>query len=740
VRAWGDALPRRAVTPLSRPTVEALLRSVLGELDSAAMRWVWDTTAGNPLFVRELVTDATERGALFVRDGRWTLAADRGAPGRRLRDVVVDRFGSLWDAERDAVELLAVAAPIGLKMLEKLVSPDVVQELEHRGLITAERSGRRTNVRLAHAIQGEVVRELLGPSTIAAHRRRLLDASSSTGERRRSDRLRTALWRVELGDTSDPAGLLAAAEELAVAAGGLRFEGASASGDTRIATGRQMLERSADLAQAALDAGAGVEAAALAIGVLVRLGRHDDARAVRASMNALAAGETDEVLVARTLADLDAMILGDPHAAATRLAELEVIVTSPDLQRGMRATRAGVLGAAGQMRDALEIARSVLDDADATPAERVRATGAAASALGSLGRSAEAIELLDGVMPLLAGEDPATNVSLVLPRIFVMACGGQLYEVSGLIKLCWSMCEAADLHDGMAIFGASHANAALLRGKPRRALMWAETALDHLGDVDPVGVRRLAHAARAYASALLGDADTAGAAIAVIDTMGSGNAFEKDETRARAWTDVATGRTDHAIERLLARAEVNAERGEMVGAIDHLHDVARLGGAALVADRVAALAAGLDGRIVPLQAAHVAALAAEDADGLERTGMAFAGIGADLDAAEAFGQSAALHRRAGRQGRASAAAARSRELADRCEGATTPALNSAEPLLALTKREREIALLACEGLSNREIADRLVVSVRTVHAHLYNAYAKLGVDSREGLSAVIVPS
>jgi DNA-binding CsgD family transcriptional regulator len=51
----------------------------------------------------------------------------------------------------------------------------------------------------------------------------------------------------------------------------------------------------------------------------------------------------------------------------------------------------------------------------------------------------------------------------------------------------------------------------------------------------------------------------------------------------------------------------------------------------------------------------------------------------------------------------------------------------------LTLREREIALLAASGLSSREIADRLVVSVRTIDNHLQRAYRKLGITRRQDL-------
>ena len=58
----------------------------------------------------------------------------------------------------------------------------------------------------------------------------------------------------------------------------------------------------------------------------------------------------------------------------------------------------------------------------------------------------------------------------------------------------------------------------------------------------------------------------------------------------------------------------------------------------------------------------------------------------------------------------------------------------------LTAREREIARLAAAGLSNVEIASRIVVSVRTVETHLSNAYSKLGRSGRAGLVAVFEPA
>ena len=52
---------------------------------------------------------------------------------------------------------------------------------------------------------------------------------------------------------------------------------------------------------------------------------------------------------------------------------------------------------------------------------------------------------------------------------------------------------------------------------------------------------------------------------------------------------------------------------------------------------------------------------------------------------------------------------------------------------ALSRREREVALLASRGETANEIADRLFVSKRTVESHLVSIYAKLGVESKTEL-------
>ncbi|MCI0345874.1 MAG: helix-turn-helix transcriptional regulator [Chloroflexi bacterium] len=55
---------------------------------------------------------------------------------------------------------------------------------------------------------------------------------------------------------------------------------------------------------------------------------------------------------------------------------------------------------------------------------------------------------------------------------------------------------------------------------------------------------------------------------------------------------------------------------------------------------------------------------------------------------------------------------------------------------SLTDRERDVALLAAQGRTAKEIAAELFIGERTVETHLANAYAKLGVGSKRELAGL----
>jgi two-component system nitrate/nitrite response regulator NarL len=57
---------------------------------------------------------------------------------------------------------------------------------------------------------------------------------------------------------------------------------------------------------------------------------------------------------------------------------------------------------------------------------------------------------------------------------------------------------------------------------------------------------------------------------------------------------------------------------------------------------------------------------------------------------------------------------------------------------ALTVRERQIALLVCDGLSNKQLGEQLDLTEGTVKVHLHKIYRKLGLRNRATLSALVV--
>ena len=164
-------------------------------------------------------------------------------------------------------------------------------------------------------------------------------------------------------------------------------------------------------------------------------------------------------------------------------------------------------------------------------------------------------------------------------------------------------------------------------------------------------------------------------------------------------------------------------------------DLARLGSGGEARDRLDEHA--VDGPLAAARRAFAAAIAAVDGPALDRVSHDFEVIGAMLFAAEAAAAGAAAHRRAGAARASRQSTARATQLAGRCEGARTPLLALAGPVVVLTEREREVAGHAARGASNRDIAERLDLSVRTVENNLQRIYLKLGAVNRAELARLL---
>jgi DNA-binding NarL/FixJ family response regulator len=204
--------------------------------------------------------------------------------------------------------------------------------------------------------------------------------------------------------------------------------------------------------------------------------------------------------------------------------------------------------------------------------------------------------------------------------------------------------------------------------------------------------------------------------------------------QARAWAAAAGGDLATARARLEEAADVGEEVGHLLGAASALHSLARLGHARQVAGRLEELAAQVDGELVVARAAYANAVAARDSQALHKVSGAFAGLGANLYAAEASVEAAAVLRRGGHSREAAADENRAAQLLSRCEGAATPVARTITARSRLTPGELDAAVQAAAGRSNKQIAADSHVSVRTVENHLQRVYEKLGISSRRELA------
>ncbi|WP_342586141.1 MULTISPECIES: LuxR C-terminal-related transcriptional regulator [unclassified Leucobacter] len=137
------------------------------------------------------------------------------------------------------------------------------------------------------------------------------------------------------------------------------------------------------------------------------------------------------------------------------------------------------------------------------------------------------------------------------------------------------------------------------------------------------------------------------------------------------------------------------------------------------------------------QGRYAAALVSEDPDDMESSGDELRDLGA-------LGLAVAAYRHAERwfvaRGRSDAqdrVQDSAQETLSRAGGAKLDSARFNTTDQNLSKREREVATLAAAGLSNQEIAARLVLSVRTVESHMHRIMRKLQISSRSALPQVL---
>jgi DNA-binding CsgD family transcriptional regulator len=325
---------------------------------------------------------------------------------------------------------------------------------------------------------------------------------------------------------------------------------------------------------------------------------------------------------------------------------------------------------------------------------------------------------------------------IVVSLALALELAGQLEEADRL---------SIDWYDRAAERSVHHAWLALvrmrmmlIRGDLPRAAGFAGEAAAMFDDLDNHAPLRWALAGQMLAAAQMDDRELAVRLAERLDALGpAGVTFlETEVDRARAWLVAGDGRLDEA-RRALAGAAARAEaNGVDALAAAAWHDVVRLGGRGEAPERLRAIAARTESELCGARSAHADASAADDPSRLLDAAQRLETIGCMLLASEAAANAVAAALRQGETATARAATARLRELRMRCSAAATPALAEV-PMASLSPRERDVARLAASGLTSREIADRLDLSVRTVDNLLQRAYMKLGVSGRRELPDVL---
>jgi DNA-binding CsgD family transcriptional regulator len=717
---WKDLeAPRLDLRQLGEADTERLLVAMLdAPVERRVGSWIWLTSRGNPLYVRELVLGGVGSGALERQDGLWRMRAPLPISSS-LTDLVSARLDGVGDREQEALELLALGEPLEMSELVEMVGDGPLAGVEERGVIAVEGSGGRAEVRLAHPLYGEAVRATLG--TVRGRRARLQLAEKAQARGRLSPgrALRLARWLLDAGEPVPTRALLDAARA------------ANLSGDPELG-GR--------LAQEAIDAGLGLDAALL----LARSHalRNQAERADQILAAAESSVETQdgaiEYLVQRTSA---------LHSGLMSVDELSELLSRwqkrwPDddrLRVRLEAWRLWVPApeSFAARSDLVSKVSEMLRGQELGDGERRQLEAIQLAALYHNGRGREAHEL---ACRIRRGPPLADTTDEAILSVYVCGTIETGERLDDLER--WAIVtvrEAVALGDrgaaGLASLALAHRR--LIEGRFTEADRWLTEAQLHQEHHDPLGMLATTSSLQAWRAASTRDGAAADAALGRCRDVSRGSDPHGIHSRAvlatTAWAAIAHGLTASARRILIAAAAEHGQLPLFAGRL--LYEAMRAGEpAGDVASAMTELSDRCDAPMLTAKAEHAKHLAERDAVALLETADRFEAIGARLYASEVAAHASQCFLDEGRRDSGRRAAARSRKLFVAGQGRPRPVIDGLErDAVDLTRRESELVELARVGLSNGEIAERLVLSKRTVESHMYRAMQKLGISDRREL-------
>lgn len=696
-----DHLPRLDLAPLDLAETTGLVARVLGgPVETASAHRLWTLTEGSPLFLRHLLGGELSAGRFSPASGIWRWTSDP-AISPELAGLLEREIGALTTGVQDVVDLVALAEPVAVPTLSALTSPADVEEAEDRGLVRTD----GLVARLAHPLYGEVRRATMGSLRARRLRGRVAQTLDTA-----PDPIPRAVLTLDSDLPPEPALFLEAAEA------------ATRMYDLPLA------ERLARAAAATGDpASRMVHAAALSW-----LSRGDEAEAIFTDLAGSAPDAGTLALVQLHRTGNLFYTMARPDEARQALAAAEATGAAPVHVAAMSLALAA---ASGEISPVLARGPELLHDELPDDLARILVASSVSAAAAVTGE----VELLDDaavVGGLTADRMPTGIPGFGLADFQVL--GNRLAGTPDRADEQARRMQAAsaDLPDPARLMGLVVAgHAALAGGRVRDALLLLREAWAGLaGSGHEFRFRCRTLLATAFAQA--GEVAHAAALLAgiVAEQHPAYRVYVPDDLLARAWGAAAEGSTTAALGHTLAAADLAREAGAPAYEVLAWQTAVQLGDATAALPRLTELAEL--GPRAAVAHAHARAWADQEGESLLEAADAWARLGDLVAAGDAAAQAAEVHRRQGRQGSALSASSLAEKLAG-LSGARTPALAIAVRPLPLTAREREVVALAARGLSNKDIAERLTVSVRTVEGHLYRAGLKLGVSERTALADVL---
>src|SRR5271166_2136838 len=707
---------RLDLQPLSLDETTTLLSATLdGPLDPGAAQRLWKLTRGNVLYLRTIVDQEVADGRLVKQRGSWRWTGDPMMPPG-LVELIESRIGALPTPVSDVVDALAVGEPIELAALRRITDPAAIEEAETRGLITLEPAVSGVEVRVAHPLYGEVRRRRAAASKLRRLRGLVAAELAASDDH---DDIQVVVRRATLSLDSD----LTPDTDLLVTAA----QGAVWLADLTLAD---------RLAEAAVRAGAGPEPNFVRAHALSWLGRGEEADAVLAEIHTSALTDVDNARFAFLRASNMLWALGDPPRAKEIIDEASR--TTPPQARSYIDAFLTVYWFAMDRPEAARQASETLALDDLPAVVGAEIAWVLATIAADAGRTSEAVAVADAghTNATRSFDAPHMRFNIADAHISALLLSGRIGEAVEVAERVRQ--QAADLPGAAQLLGSAVAGrAALGAGHLDAACAMLVQGAEGLSASHAIGWGYRYHIPRTTALAVHGSTGEAAAILAVLDKLPRPfRSLDYECSLARAWVVASQGAVSEAITVVLSAAERAAAAGQFAAEVVCLQTATQFGDRTS-APRLRELESIVEGPRAGLAARFAVALRDGDAAELSSVSEEFERMGDLVAALDAAAHAALAYRSQDLRGSALTCSARGDALAEQCGGASTPALRQAARPLPLTDREAEIVMMIGEGLSNRAIAERLTVSVRTVESHIYRAMAKTGTTSRDELAALI---